>query len=101
MIKNLCCVAKIAQAAAAGVLIALSSSAWASTDKPLPAVPENEQAIVERFKAADKNGDGKITREEAEASMPRVAMAWEKIDVDNKGYITLDQLLLIAAVNGR
>lgn len=84
-----------------GVLLSLGSSAWASADKPMPAVPENEQAIVERFKAADKNGDGKVTREEAQASMPRVAMAWEKIDVDNKGYITLDQLLLIAAVNGR
>jgi Ca2+-binding EF-hand superfamily protein len=54
---------------------------------------------VARFKAADKNGDGKLTLEEAQAGMPRVAMAWDKIDVDKKGYITLEQLLIIVAAN--
>lgn len=63
----------------------------------LPETPANDAEVEARFKAADKNGDGKITREEAEAGLPRVAMAWEKIDVDNKGYITLEQLKVIAA----
>lgn len=65
----------------------------------LPAAPANQAEVEARFKAADKNGDGKITREEAQAGMPRVAMAWDKIDIDKKGYITLEQLLIISANN--
>lgn len=65
----------------------------------LPAAPTNDTEVQARFKAADKNGDGKVTREEAEVGLPRVAMAWEKIDVDKKGYITLEQLLIISANN--
>ena len=36
--------------------------------------------------------NGKLTLEEAKAGMPRVASAFSKIDVDNKGYVTLDQI---------
>ena len=36
----------------------------------------------ERFAAADKNADGKLTLEEAKAGMPRIASAFSKIDVD-------------------
>ena len=46
----------------------------------------------ERFAAADKNADGKLTLEEAKAGMPRIASSFSKIDVDNKGYVTLDQI---------
>ena len=73
--------------------------AFAQSAANLPTPPSNAAEVEARFKAADKNGDGKLTREEAQGSMPRVAMAWEKIDVDNKGYITLDQLLVISANN--
>ena len=46
----------------------------------------------ERFAAADKNADGKLTLEEAKAGMPRIASSFSKIDVDKKGYVTLDQI---------
>ncbi len=46
----------------------------------------------ERFAAADKNTDGKLTLEEAKAGMPRIASGFSKIDVDKKGYVTLDQI---------
>jgi Ca2+-binding EF-hand superfamily protein len=46
----------------------------------------------ERFAAADKNADGKLTLEEAKAGMPRIASGFSKIDVDKKGYVTLDQI---------
>ena len=46
----------------------------------------------ERFAAADTNADGKLTLEEAKAGMPRIASAFSKIDVDKKGYVTLDQI---------
>jgi hypothetical protein len=53
--------------------------------------------IEERFKAADKNHDGRLTLEEAKAGMPRVAMAFDRIDVDKKGYVTVDQIKAFAA----
>jgi Ca2+-binding EF-hand superfamily protein len=46
----------------------------------------------ERFAAADKNADGKLTLEEAKAGMPRVASGFSKIDVEKRGYVTLDQI---------
>jgi len=42
---------------------------------------------VERFKAADKNGDGMLDREEAKA-MPRVAKNFDAIDADKSGTVT-------------
>jgi hypothetical protein len=33
-----------------------------------------------------------LTLEEAKAGMPRIASAFSKIDVDKKGYVTLDQI---------
>lgn len=56
---------------------------------------QKRQEVIDRFKAADKNGDGKLTREEAQEGMPKVAKSWTRIDEDNKGYITLDQLLSV------
>jgi Ca2+-binding EF-hand superfamily protein len=54
------------------------------------------QKIEEKFKAADVNHDGKLTLEEAKAGMPRVAKAFDKIDVEKRGYITLEQLQAFA-----
>jgi Ca2+-binding EF-hand superfamily protein len=54
------------------------------------------QRIEEKFKAADVNHDGKLTLEEAKSGMPRVAKAFDKIDVEKRGYITLEQLQAFA-----
>lgn len=48
--------------------------------------------IEDRFKAADKDNDGKLTIDEAKAGMPRVAKGFSKIDSENKGYVTVDQI---------
>ncbi|AWB35636.1 hypothetical protein DBV39_04980 [Orrella marina] len=56
---------------------------------------QERQEVIDRFNAADKNDDGKLTREEAQEGMPKVAKSWSRIDEDNKGYITLDQLLSV------
>lgn len=45
-----------------------------------------------RWQAADKDGDGAISREEAEASMPGVAQRFKKFDVDRNGKIERDEL---------
>ena len=46
----------------------------------------------ERWKAADTDGDGAISRKEAEASMPGVAERFKKFDVDGNGKIEQDEL---------
>lgn len=61
--------------------------------------PKRDKQIEEKFKAADKDGDGKLTLEEAKAGMPRIAKAFSKIDKDKKGFITVDQIKAFAATN--
>lgn len=54
-----------------------------------------------RFKAADKNADGKLTLQEAQdGDMPRIADAFGHIDIEKKGYVTLDQIKAILIKNG-
>ena len=50
------------------------------------------QQIEARFDAADKDNDGKLTKAEAKAGMPRIAQNFEKIDADNTGFVTLAQI---------
>lgn len=87
-------------ALSSALIVAVSTPlAMAQSANNLPPPPSNQAEVEARFKAADKNGDGKVTREEAQSTMPRVAMAWDKIDIDKKDYITLEQLLIISARN--
>ena len=46
----------------------------------------------ERLKAADKNGDGKISREEANASLPKLARHFDEIDTNKDGQITREEM---------
>lgn len=55
-----------------------------------------DRQIDERFAKADKNQDGKLTREEAQAGMPKVAANFDKIDTQKKGYVTVDQIKAVA-----
>ena len=49
--------------------------------------------LTERFKAADADGDGKLTQKEAEVGkMPRLARFFGRIDTDSDGFVTFDQL---------
>jgi Ca2+-binding EF-hand superfamily protein len=52
----------------------------------------NEE-ITEKFKAADINHDGKLTLAEAKNGMPRIASHFSDIDTQNRGYVTLDQII--------
>lgn len=45
-----------------------------------------------RFAEADANHDGKLSREEAQAKMPRVAQHFDEIDTGKTGYVTKDQV---------
>ena len=54
------------------------------------------QQIEQRFAAADVNHDGRLTLAEAQAGMPRVAAHFNDIDVDHKGYVTVQQIEAMA-----
>jgi Ca2+-binding EF-hand superfamily protein len=51
-----------------------------------------QKAMRDRFAAADKNGNGKLTRDEAKGKMPRVYENFATIDRDKKGYVTLKEI---------
>lgn len=76
----------------AGALAVASGYAQADAD-----ADKRDKDIEERFKAADKDHDGKLTLIEAKAGMPRIAKGFDKIDKDKKGYITVDQIKAFAA----
>ncbi|WP_239993541.1 EF-hand domain-containing protein [Polynucleobacter paneuropaeus] len=59
-------------------------------------ISAEDKEIVAKFKAADKNHDGKLTLAEAQAGMPRVAAHFSYIDSEGRGYVTLDQILALA-----
>lgn len=51
-----------------------------------------DKMIEEKFAAADKNHDGKLTLAEAKDGMPKVAANFDKIDIQGRGYVTLEQI---------
>jgi hypothetical protein len=89
---------RILLGAFAFALIAVSGVSAAQTIDA--ATQEKLIELETRFKAADKNADGKLTLLEAKDGMPRIADAFGHIDVDKKGYVTLDQIKAIMIKNG-
>jgi Ca2+-binding EF-hand superfamily protein len=81
--------------------LALVSLVSVSAAQTIDAATQEKLVELEtRFKAADKNADGKLTLLEAKDGMPRIADAFGHIDVDKKGYVTLDQIKAIMIKNG-
>jgi Ca2+-binding EF-hand superfamily protein len=85
-----------------GVLaLALVSLVSVTAAQTIDAATQEKLVELEtRFKAADKNADGKLTLQEAKDGMPRIADAFGHIDVEKKGYVTLDQIKAIMIKNG-
>lgn len=77
----------------------LTLAATAALTTSLPALAQFEALVDAKFKAADKNGDGKLTLAEARAGMPRVAANFNKIDKNNKGYVTAVEIKAAIAAN--
>ena len=88
--------------ACAAALFTLTASAWAQQPpepmrKPDPQRAEQmrehfHQRAQERFRQADKNGDGALSKAEAEAGMPRLAKDFAAIDANKDGKITPEEL---------
>jgi len=53
---------------------------------------ELQARVRERFKKADTNGDGRISREEAQKGMPQLAREFDRIDANKDGMATLEEL---------
>ncbi len=53
---------------------------------------EAKALIADRFKAADVNHDGKLTRDEAKEGMPQVYNNFDKIDARKRGYVTAREI---------
>jgi len=87
---------RIARAPLALAAALMALSALAQPPQPPADTPERRaqmvQQMAERFKAADKDGDGALTRAEAEAGMPRLAQRFDAIDTAKTGKITLEQI---------
>ncbi|SOY59448.1 EF-hand domain-containing protein [Cupriavidus taiwanensis] len=60
--------------------------------KAPPTTAQAKALIAERFKAADANHDGKLSRDEAQAGMPQVYENFDKIDVKKSGVVTERQI---------
>jgi len=94
------CVAGAQQAApAAPQAVPNAPQGGASRQQRNPA--ERAARLEQRFKEANKKGDDKLTLEEAQAGMPRVAKNFAEIDKDKKGYVTLDEIKAALAASGR
>ena len=58
-----------------------------ASDGARTAPPPHRGDARQRLKAADSNGDHKLSRDEAQA-LPRLAKQFDAIDSDHDGYIT-------------
>jgi EF hand len=74
-------------------LLGLSIGAPAAFAQTPAEQPKGERAhkMHERWKAADKDGDGKISRAEA-AALPRINKHFDEIDANKDGFITTEEL---------
>lgn len=61
-------------------------------EDPAQCRAERRGRAAERFKSADSNGDGALSRSEAQARMPKLAERFEKIDADGNGQVTREEL---------
>ncbi|MCL9846129.1 EF-hand domain-containing protein [Ralstonia solanacearum] len=53
---------------------------------------EMQARLDAKFKAADKNGDGALTREEMQAGLPKLAKHFDEIDANHDGKVTEDEI---------
>lgn len=81
--------------AAAVAVFAVANSAHGGEAKG-----DRATKVHERLKAADKDGDGKISKAEADTSLPRIAKQFGDIDTNKDGFVTKAELRAWHRKNG-
>ena len=71
--------------------VALASVTTVALAQSAPDPAAHRGAMMERLKAADTNGDGMLSQQEA-AALPRIAAHFNEIDADKNGQVTFDEL---------
>jgi Ca2+-binding EF-hand superfamily protein len=80
------------------VASAVFGSGLAIAQSALVAVPENKtphalKKYSERFAAADKDGDGELTREEAQAAgLQRIVDQFDRLDANGDGKVSREEM---------
>lgn len=69
----------------ASLTLGLAGGAYAQSTA-MPAAPADAE-VTAAFTKADKNADGKLSRDEA-AALPAVAASFDKVDADKDGMIS-------------
>lgn len=76
--------------------LALAAATAGAQAQPQRITPQQwekmQKTMQERFVTADRNGDGRLTRDEAKGKMPRVHDNFAAIDRDRKGYVTMKEI---------
>lgn len=74
--------------------LACASSAFADaqSERSSEFIQKAQAEMTKRFNKADANGDGMLTKEEANSNMPKVYKNFDAIDTEKKGYVTIDQI---------
>lgn len=89
---------------AAIVLSCACSVSFAQSDAPQGVNAQRTERIAQqlqmRFAAANTTHDGKLTRQQAEAGMPRLAQYFDAIDTQKAGYVTLPQIVAFMQAHG-
>jgi EF hand/EF-hand domain pair len=85
------------------LMVAFGTASWAQQPAATPGQPQAQQTqpaaakepgtLRKLFKAADKNGDGKVTKAEAKGHLPITYSSFEEIDTDKRGWISFDQFM--------
>jgi Ca2+-binding EF-hand superfamily protein len=67
----------------------------------LHAQSANAAMAETRFKAADADKNGKLTKAEAKAGMPRIHAKFDRIDTNKDGFVTLAEIKAALAAAGQ
>lgn len=56
---------------------------------------QRQARFEQRFKLADADGDGMISRAEAEKALPRMARHFERFDMNQDGQVTREEIMAL------
>jgi len=80
----------------AGFALVLASIAASGAAQDTDRVKQMAAEMQKRFAAADSNGDGRLTKKEAQAAMPYVYQHFDEIDKTHQGTISLAEIAAYA-----